>query len=112
MPCEVESSTFFLLGAASLFAASATLADISYSQKITVEASGGMSMMASEMDVLTQLSGDKSRSESDMRMKSKLMNMASGGRSANIVRLDKELSWMALTIIFRSLTTITCSFLR
>ena len=85
-----------VLGAAGLLAATTALADISYSQKITVEASGGMAMMASETDVLTQLSGDKSRSESDMRMRSRLMSMAGGGRSANIVRLDKELSWNLL----------------
>lgn len=74
--------------------ASVSLADISYSQKITVEAAGGMSMFASEGDVITQLSGEKSRSDTTMKMKSKMMGMMAGGGSmGNIVRLDKALSW-------------------
>lgn len=87
------------LMAASLLLAVApsVLSDISYAQRIQVEAAGGMSMFASEGDVLTQVSGDKSRTESTMKMKSRLMGaFAGGGNTANIVRLDKALTWNLL----------------
>ncbi|RLA48830.1 MAG: hypothetical protein DRR04_06265 [Gammaproteobacteria bacterium] len=80
-----------------LAVAPAALSDISYAQRIKVEAAGGMSMFASEGDVLTQISGDKSRTESTMTMKSKLMGAFSGGgNTGNIVRLDKALTWNLL----------------
>lgn len=86
------------LAAALLLAAiPAVQADISYTQRIVVEAAGGMSMFASEGEVLTQISGDKSRSDSQMTMKSKLMGMFAGsGETGNIVRLDKALTWNLL----------------
>lgn len=78
-----------------MLAAAPALADISYSQKITVEASGGMSMLSSEADIITQLSGNRSRTGSTVKMDSKLASMAMGsGHTGNIVRLDKELTWM------------------
>lgn len=86
------------LAAALLLAAIPVVqADISYTQRIVVEAAGGMSMFASEGEVLTQISGDKSRSDSQMTMKSKLMGMFAGsGETGNIVRLDKALTWNLL----------------
>lgn len=86
------------LAAALLLAVTpAVQADISYTQRIVVEAAGGMSMFASEGEVLTQISGDKSRSDSQMTMKSKLMGMFAGsGETGNIVRLDKALTWNLL----------------
>ena len=73
------------------------MADISYSEKITVEAAGGMSMFASEASVLTQISGDKSRTNSTTTMKSRLAGMMGGnGNSGSIVRLDKALTWNLL----------------
>jgi hypothetical protein len=69
-------------------------ADISYKQHIKVDAAGAMSLLASEGDVVTLLSEDKSRSENTITMKSKLAGMFAGsGESANIVRLDKALTW-------------------
>jgi hypothetical protein len=71
--------------------------DISYAQHIKVDAAGAMAMLASEGDVLTQIAGDKSLTESTVAMKSKLAGMFAGsGRSANIVRLDKALTWNLL----------------
>ena len=71
-----------------------TLADLSYSQKITVEGGGAMSMLSSEGDVISHIAGDRSRSETRMNMKSRLAQMAAGsGDSATIVRLDKGLTW-------------------
>jgi hypothetical protein len=75
------------------FAPSA-LADISYTQRINVDAAGGMSLFASEGEIQTQISGEKSRSDSRMTMKSKLVGMFAGsGESGSIVRLDKSLIW-------------------
>ena len=80
-----------------LAVAPSALSDISYAQRIKVEAAGGMSIFASEGDMLTQISGDKSRTESSMKMKSRLMGaFAGGGNTANIVRLDKALTWNLL----------------
>jgi hypothetical protein len=80
-----------------LAVAPSALSDISYAQRIKVEAAGGMSIFASEGDMLTQISGDKSRTESSMKMESRLMGaFAGGGNTANIVRLDKALTWNLL----------------
>jgi hypothetical protein len=82
-----------LAGSILLTCALSTHADISYTQKIAVEAAGGMSMFASEGNVVTQISGDKARTDTSMKMKSKLASMMGSGDSSNIVRLDKALSW-------------------
>ena len=68
-------------------------ADITYTQKITVEGAGGMSAFSSEGEVVTQMSGDKSRTDTKMVMKSKLVSMMAAGETGNIVRLDKALTW-------------------
>ncbi len=53
-----------------------------------------MSMAASEGSVVNLVSSDRSRTESTMTMKSKLVSMFAGsGKSGNIVRLDKALTW-------------------
>ena len=81
-------------GLAAMGLSVAAIADVSYSQKITVDAAGGMSMFGSEGNVLTQISGDRSRSESNMKMKSSVARMVAGsGRSTTIVRVDRELTW-------------------
>lgn len=86
-----------MLGGLLLSCATGTVADISYAQKITVEAAGGMSMFASEGEVITQISGNKARSETTTEMKSKLLGaLAGSGNSGNIIRLDKALSWNLL----------------
>ena len=88
------NAKFSLAGSLMLAMASNTSADISFAQRITVDAAGAMSMFGSEGSVLTQISGDKSRSESNMTMKPKLANqIAGGGRTATIVRLDRDLTW-------------------
>jgi hypothetical protein len=77
-----------------MLAPAISLADISYIQKIDVQASGGMSVFESSGEVLTQISGDRSRTESDIAMKSTLLGMfGNSGKSGSIVRLDKGLSW-------------------
>ncbi len=67
-------------------------ADISYAQRVTVEGAGGMSMFGSEGTVLTQVSGDKARTDSDIRLQSSIARMVGGGgKSGNIIRLDEGL---------------------
>lgn len=74
--------------------ASASLADITYTQRIQVEAAGGMSMFASDGEVLTQIADNKSRSDNKMIMKSAIAGMFAGpADTGSIVRLDKQLSW-------------------
>ena len=69
-------------------------ADISYSQYMTVEVSGAMSLYASEGTVLTQIAGDKARIENNVQMKSRLARTFMGNSAAgSIVRLDKGLVW-------------------
>lgn len=70
------------------------VADVSYVQEVEIEVGGGLSMLNSSATVVTQLSGDKSRSDSEIRMKSKLASLAAGnGESSEIVRLDKGVVW-------------------
>jgi len=83
------AATAFVVAASPL-----ALADISVEQRTVIEASGGMSMMASETTSLMEISGDRSRNSSTMKMNSRLMSaIAGGGETANIVRLDKQLTW-------------------
>lgn len=91
-------STFrVIVSVVALLVAMPVLADISFSQTITVEGSGGMSMFSSQGKVITHIAGDKSRSESQMEMKSRLARMAAGsGNTGSIIRLDKELAWNLL----------------
>jgi hypothetical protein len=87
----------YVLPGALLAASLPAVADLSFSQKMTVEGSGGMSMFSSQGKVITHIAGDKSRSESQLEMNSKLMGMAAGsGNTGSIIRLDKELTWNLL----------------
>jgi hypothetical protein len=69
-------------------------ADISYTQRMVVEAAGGMSMFASQGEIETRVSGNKSRTDSSITMESRIAGMLAGsGESGSIVRLDKDLTW-------------------
>ncbi len=70
----------------------ASSADISYVQRIEVEGAGAMSLFSSTGTVLTQISGDRSRSDSEFEMNSKLTGLLDRSASS-IVRLDKGVSW-------------------
>ena len=62
------------------------LADVSFNQHMKVEAAGAMSLLASEGDIVTLLSNDKSHTESTISMKSRLAGMFSGsGKTGSIV---------------------------
>jgi len=69
-------------------------ADITMQQRITVEAGGAMSFMASESTVTTSISSDKSRSETKVAPKSGLMgSLMKNLDTTGIMRLDKDLIW-------------------
>ncbi|KAA1194298.1 hypothetical protein F0M18_02355 [Pseudohalioglobus sediminis] len=90
----MKNTRKLLLATAACAASAPALADLSYSQKIIVEGGGAMSMFSSEGTVINHLAGDKSRSETQMNMKSRLARLAAGsGNSVTIVRLDKALTW-------------------
>lgn len=83
-----------LVPAAVLAASMPTLADISYSQRIEIEGGGMMSMFSSTGETVSHISGDKARSESRMKMASRLASLAAGDQdTATIIRLDKGLTW-------------------
>ncbi len=88
---------FYLAVLAAMVSAQPAFSDVSFSQHIKVEAAGAMSLMASEGDIVTVLSADKSHTESTISMKSKLAGMFAGsGKTGSIVRLDKSLTWSLL----------------
>ena len=91
-----KAGIWIIGGIALSLATTTTAADISYAQKITVEAAGGMSMFASEGDVITQISRDRARTDTTTKMKSKLMGMFGSGSTGSIIRLDKALTWNLL----------------
>lgn len=69
-------------------------ADITFTQSIKLDAGGGFAMLASEGTSTTEITGDKSRTETALEMKSQMMRMMAGdGRTGSIVRLDQDLIW-------------------
>jgi hypothetical protein len=79
-------------GAALTFVAGVALADVTLQQKISVEGSGVMS--AGNMSGLTKttISGDRSRTDSDIQLKSRVVRMLAYravGPTAEIIRLDQ-----------------------
>lgn len=84
----------YWLAIPALLSAHSVLADVSFDQRFTVEAGGSMSMFGSEGTSQTQLTSDRSRTDSNITMKSALVSMFAGsGQSSSIVRLDKQLTW-------------------
>jgi hypothetical protein len=71
----------------------ASHADLSYVQRIDVEGAGAMSMFSSGGTVLTQVSGDRARSDSDISMKSRFASMLNQ-KTSSVIRLDKGVNWV------------------
>jgi PAS domain-containing protein len=67
-------------------------ADLSYVQRIDVEAAGAMSMFSSTGTVLTQVSGDRARSDTELEMESRFASLLDQD-SSGIIRLDKGVVW-------------------
>jgi len=72
-------------------AATTTRADVVIEQTLDLDGVAGFSMLAMQGKSTTSLTADKSRTDSDMQFKSKLMNTFAGkhGNTSEIVRLDK-----------------------
>jgi hypothetical protein len=69
----------------------AARADLTMEEHISTQGSGVMSMANMQGKSVTQISGDRSRRESEMQMQSRLVNMFNrGGPTAEIVRLDQD----------------------
>jgi hypothetical protein len=66
-------------------------ADVVIDQSVDMDGAAGFSMLAMQGKSTTSLTADRSRTDSDMHFKSKLMNTFAGkyGNSSQIVRLDK-----------------------
>jgi hypothetical protein len=79
-----------LLGAG--FAAASAVADVTIEQTTRLEGAGVMSFMNMSMQGTTSIAGDKSRSDTAMKMDSRWVRMfAGGGATSDIVRLDREI---------------------
>ena len=71
--------------------AGVTRADVVIEDKIDIDGVAGFSMLAMQGQSTSSLTADKSRMDSDMKFKSKIMNTFAGkhGNTSQIVRLDE-----------------------
>ncbi len=86
--------TLFAVAALLLFAMAAVHADITI--KSTVSSKGLVGLTNMEGTQTQMISGDKAKTESNIRMTNKVMKFLGAGKpqeSAEITRLDKELFW-------------------
>jgi hypothetical protein len=68
-------------------------ADVTTQQRISIDGVGGMSIANMTGTTTTTIAGDKSRTESDLQMQSKLLRMLARGATGphvDIVRLDED----------------------
>lgn len=84
-------STAFLLPALSLsISFSSAFADVRYTETVTVEAAGGISMFSSESESVVELSGLKSRTDSTLSMDSMFAQVLGGrGDRSDIISVDE-----------------------
>src|SRR5688572_19928859 len=87
-----RSSTSCLSIAALALAMPLAQADITIEERMSVEGAGALAMANMTGTTVTSIADDKSRTESDMKMQSRLVRMfARGiGQSTEIVRLDQD----------------------
>jgi hypothetical protein len=79
----------FVLAAAAQIAS----ADVTTQQRISIDGLGGMKIANMSGTTTTIISGERSRTESDLQLQSKLIRMfarGAGGAQVDIVRLDQE----------------------
>jgi hypothetical protein len=77
-----------------MLAAPALDADVTLEEVVRMEGAGAMSLANMSIHTTTRISGDRSRTDSDMKMQSGVMNMfARGGPRADIVRLDQDMTY-------------------
>jgi hypothetical protein len=72
-------------------AGASSFSDVVIEETVSLDGVGGFSMLAMQGKTTTNLTADKSRLDSDMQFKSKLMNRFAGkaGNTSQIVRLDQ-----------------------
>ncbi|HEX3913241.1 MAG TPA: hypothetical protein VHW71_07020 [Steroidobacteraceae bacterium] len=90
---KIRSAGLILLGGILGFAAVAARADITIERTTSVEGVGGMAFANMSGTSKTSISGDKSRTDSDMKMQSKFIGFLARnalGPSADIVLLDED----------------------
>ena len=69
------------------------VADVTFTESLTVHAAGGMSMFKSSGESTTYVSGQRARTDSTMSMNSKFMDSFTGdGKSGDITLLDQDLN--------------------
>jgi len=80
-------SFFCMAGLTSL-----AVADVTIEQNLKVDAGGGLSMAAMSGTTVTSIVADRSRTDNDLKFKSKIMQTFGGGlgKNTSIVRLDEE----------------------
>lgn len=89
MSCPIR----LLLITLGAIAAGAAGADVTVESSYDVEAAGPLGMLASSGTVVSRVSGDKARTDSNVQSKSKMVGMfGGGGESADITRLDLGLT--------------------
>jgi hypothetical protein len=85
--------TAFTMGLILAAGAQIASADVTTQQRISIDGVGGMSIANMTGTTTTTISGDKSRTESDLQMQSKLIRMLARGATGphvDIVRLDED----------------------
>jgi hypothetical protein len=90
---KLRSTTLVLTGCILGFAVGTAQADITIERSTSVEGIGGMSFANMSGSTRTSISGDKSRTDSDMKMQSKIIGFLARnavGPSAEIVLLDQD----------------------
>jgi hypothetical protein len=90
---RLRSTAVFLLGGILGFAAGTAQADITIERSTSVDGVGAMAFANMSGSSKTSISGDKSRTDSDMKMQSKLVGFLARnalGPSADIVLLDQD----------------------
>ena len=92
MPRSTRQAKYWL-SAAAAFALTTGIAraDVVITEKIDMDGAAGFSMLAMQGQSTSSITPEKSRIDSDMKFKSRLMNTFAGksGNSSQIIRLDK-----------------------
>jgi hypothetical protein len=90
---KLRSTAIVLMGSILGFAAGTAQADITIERTTSVEGVGGMAFANMSGSSRTSISGDKSRTDNDMKMQSKIVGFLARnalGPSAEIVLLDQD----------------------
>ncbi|HEY5101682.1 MAG TPA: hypothetical protein VII70_02770 [Steroidobacteraceae bacterium] len=88
-----RAASAFALALILAAAAQVASADVTVQQRISIEGIGGMSIANMSGATTTTIAGDKSRTESDLQMQSKLLRMFARGATGphvDIVRLNED----------------------